>query len=515
MYVESTLSQVDQGVSGYTSENLEEGRGLNVILDYVEKGAIAPGDAIVVEAIDRLGRSDFVTMLGVVIKLLQAGVSIVTLEDNKVYNEQSVNTPDAYTLVAKIQAAHEYSKRLGMRVSAAYEAKRVKARKGEDIRISVPFWLKSGGTVEPEAGDIVKHAIEMYLAGKGTRHIAKNLRGLHPSLVNLNPSTLKRWFSNKALIGTWKNKGDPIDNVFQSLIDEPTFASLQHELKRRTRTPSPAEKYILSGMVWCEECGTRFQTRRQKPKPTISAPLGSPAYLKKPPILYLNCRNYLQKAACDNSTTWPYEVLYFIYRRVAIDALVDVAVGLALDVRAKDLQALIVKKEDLVSLQESSEQLYTATRKQKHLDDVKAHQQKIDAIELEIKRLTESLEKQATLDAEEVEDSMPQFDNQMELQRERVQDEIEKLTKKPEDELAHLLKRYIKISIKRKQASTAYDEFAYELLSRSQKHACYLISSESPDTSMRFHAIGKGGNEIATADSLEKLKQKLEKGLDN
>nr|WP_057202693.1 recombinase family protein [Acidovorax sp. Root217] len=511
-YIESTLSRTDKGVSGYTRANLEKGRGLHDLLMCIEAGQIKSGDAVVVEAIDRLGRSDFFSMLAVLQQLLVAGVSVVTLEDRKTYTHESVNNADVYMLVAKIQAAHDYSKRLGTRISAAYERKRKDARAGKDIRLHTPFWLNTDGTWRDDPAVIVRGAIAMYLGGKGTREIARKLSGMHAELSELHPRTIKRWFSSKALIGEWENKGDPIAGVFDPLIDESTYLELQVELKRRATKPAPADKYLMSGMVWCAECGGRFQIRRQKPKPTINAPLGSEEYAKKPVILYANCKTYLQKGTCKNKSTWPYEALEFIYRQVAVEALYDIAMGIAEDTRSKDLESYTASIGVLRIKHERASSLYMASGEKAHLDLVIDYRSKIEEFENKAELLRASLLSQSKQDASIAADAYQSRQRGGPIQ-EQLKATVDELTSRPAYEIAFLLKRYIEIKIKGKEALSTYDGFTYTLLRRAQKYLCYFVSCESPDTGMVYFAIERGVDNPLSALSIERLFRKLESRL--
>jgi len=517
-FVASEYSRMDEGVSGYTSANLGEGKGLHSILQLIQEKRIVAGDALVVEAIDRLGRADFLTMVDVIGQILTAGVSIITLEDEREYTKSSVNTSEVVNLAVKIQSAHEFSTRLGTRITAAYEKKRVDARQGKPVKVSRPFWLKSGGELDREAAEIVKVAIDLYLNGKGTRYIAKHISPMHDRLKDLNPTTLKRWFSSRALIGEWSNKGDPIERVFERLLDDSKFYELQAELKRRTTTPGPADKYILSGMVFCKRCGAKFQTRRQKPKPTLSAPIGSEEYISKPTILYSNCKAYLQKDSCDNSTTWPYSVLEFIYKRAASEAMGDVAEGIALDSRSEELDALVASIAIAEERSETQEKLYETTQKQKYLDEISRIRLGIKEMHVKAEQLRLSISHQSTMDAVGVVQTFDARENLNLSHNQQVQIALDELSARPADDVANILKRYIKITIDGKIAYSPYDQISYRLIKRSQKHACYFLESSRPDDTIEdqtappllmYYAVAKGGRSIQSARSFEELEEIL------
>lgn len=511
-YVNSPLSKIDEGVSAYTKANLKAGKGLSELLSHIRSGDLKSGDAIVIEALDRLSRADFFTTLRILEEILAAGISIFTLEDGAEYTSRSVNSSQVYVLIAKAQAAHEYSKRLGERISAAYESKRRRARNGERIRIATPFWLRTTGEIDPDNAKLVLEAIDLYLAGNGTRQISKLLSKKSAKLSNLNPSTIKRWFSNRALIGEWENKGDPIQGVFEPLILMSKFVELQNELRRRTTKPAPADKYELSGVVWCACCGSRFQTRRQKPKPTKQAPIGSNEYLEKPIILYCNCKNYLQNGRCNNNATWSYDVLLFIYRRMAVEAIISIAESRAFDKRNSQLDELVAKEIDLREQQDRLTDVYRRTKSQRTMDQIDECTSELESLKLSIDHLKRSIASDVSTEEEPPKLSLEEVERGQANLNQSVQMQIDDIEGMPSMEMANLIKKYdVKIVIDGKKAVTAYDGYSYNLLSRSQKFACYFVESThpDPDLSHQIHAIGKNGVEVASAYSLDELVDRL------
>ncbi|WP_075880276.1 recombinase family protein [Vreelandella massiliensis] len=297
----SHLSQEDLGKSGFRGDHLQHGLGR--ILEAIEEDKICPGDFILVEAIDRIGRLEPFDMISLIQDIVAKDVNIVTLEDQQTYSRNALNNnfSSLYILIGKIQQAHHYSKSLSNRLIAAYEAKRRKARAGEDIRIITPFWLDKEGSLIPEKAEITKKCIDFYLKGYGTRKIILMLLDDYEELKGVHPTTLKRWFQHRALIGEWENKGDHIRNVFEPLIDHATFYRLQKQIKERARVMSPEQTYDLSGLVKCSQCGSRYYYRRK--------------YHNHGYIIYSNCSTYLKrgKPFCNNNKTWPYQVLMAIH----------------------------------------------------------------------------------------------------------------------------------------------------------------------------------------------------------
>lgn len=308
----SNLSQEDLGKSGFSGAHLQHGLGR--IIKAIDEGKICPGDFILVEAIDRIGRLEPLDMFNLINSIVTNNVNIVTLEDQQEYSRDSLNNNPGplYILIGKIQQAHSYSKSLSSRIIAAYEAKRRKARAGESVRIITPFWLDKEGKLIPEKAEATKKCIDLYLRGHGTRQIVLMLMDEHQELRGVHPSTLKRWFQHRALIGEWENKGDHIQNVFEPLIDLATFYQLKKQMHERARVMSPEQTYELSGLVTCSQCGSKYYYRKK--------------YYKDYYITYANCSTYLKRGRpfCNNSKTWPYQVLMAIY-----ELTLDLHLGIA------------------------------------------------------------------------------------------------------------------------------------------------------------------------------------------
>ena len=330
----SKLSEQDIAKSASKGDHLKHGLGR--ILLAIEQGLIKEGDYIIVEAIDRLGRLSQVDMLDMINNIVKSGVSIVTLEDNQTYSLESINHNGSsiFILVGKIQQAHDYSQALSRRISAAYTRKREQAKKGKKIALNTPIWLTSNGELIPKEASMVKECINLYLKGYGLRRIIRQAGDKYPHLETIGERTLKRWFNNPALVGQWKNKGDPIDGVFEPLISLEKYYELRRELKHRSKSMSPEQTYSLSGLVFCHQCESRFYFRRK---------LYNEEY-----IIYANCSTYLKKgkAVCSNNTTWPYQVLEYFLRTTYGEHLKEASLQQVSNEATQELKSLIGQKED-------------------------------------------------------------------------------------------------------------------------------------------------------------------------
>jgi len=297
-YSVSALSFEDLGLSGWKGKHLEYGFGR--LLAAVENGVIKKGDCILVEAWDRVGRLKTSTMLkDLILPIIDAGVSIITLSDGQQYDAASLDGGMAYVLIGHVQAANRYSETLSDRINSAYKRRRTLAALPEGQKVTptrcTPIWLTKEGEMIEDIRVHVAKAFRDYAAGIGERRISRQLRECgHPALVKVNATTVKRWIENRTAIGYW---GD-IKDVYPSVIDTTTFYACQKVKEGRThnRKSSPSQ-HILTGLVKCGVCGRNFNVKRRTTAPDV-----------------LICTSRAGKGldGCSNSKSIPKSVLEYI-----------------------------------------------------------------------------------------------------------------------------------------------------------------------------------------------------------
>lgn len=247
----------DLGISGFSGEHLKSGFGK--LLAAIESGSIQPGDVILVEAMDRAGRMDMADMLDLLMPILKAGVSIVTLDDNNMYNRESINGSHIYILASKLQAAYQYSDALSRRMKASYASRKRAAAEGVTPKRHTPVWLTSEGELIPEIAPLVQQAFEDYASGLGERRIfERTFEGnTNPVLARMAPSTVKRWMNNRTAIGEWNG----IPNVYPAVIEPELFYRVQKRMEAKFSPRGAPTKHRFTGLVVCAECGKNFNTK--------------------------------------------------------------------------------------------------------------------------------------------------------------------------------------------------------------------------------------------------------------
>jgi DNA invertase Pin-like site-specific DNA recombinase len=283
----------DLGLSAYHKDNLKGELGL--FLEAVNKGKFPKGTKLLVEAIDRLSRTDASEAIHVLTGIINAGVEIVTLQDNTSYTKQSLNGGELYMLVGKIQSANQYSKTLSDRIKGSWTSKKKKAvNDGVRPIMSFPFYLDTKGDLKEGYQRLVQQMFEDYLAGLGQTKIAARLRqdesGLLPNII---AKTVKQLLANKMVLGYWQGA-----KVFPQVISDNLFNKVQYQLKKRSFKPTVTPRsFFMSGVAVCE-CGANLSFG------------GQGTHLSS------KCNARSRKIeSCDNNRSFNYKVFEFLHNR--------------------------------------------------------------------------------------------------------------------------------------------------------------------------------------------------------
>ncbi|EGR0298034.1 hypothetical protein FMH07_00345 [Vibrio parahaemolyticus] len=265
----------DLGVSGFKGINVETG-AFSKFLTAVQQGAIREGSVLIVENVDRLSRAGVNRAVTLMLQLLEYGITIHTLSDNKTYEPSSENPlMDLMQWALTAQRGYEESLIKSKRIQAVKDAVREKARKeGTYYTTKSPSWIiispdKKEATFHPTNAAIVKVVIDLYLNGYGTTRIANRMIELgHPTLSVKskcwNASLVRSLLTQPALSGDimFKRNGkrdpDILEDYYPALIDKDTHRKIKERLakggagkgRRSTTMRNP-----LAGLLRCK-CGS-------------------------------------------------------------------------------------------------------------------------------------------------------------------------------------------------------------------------------------------------------------------
>lgn len=124
---------------------------------------IEPGSYIIVESLDRLSRTDITFALQMFLGLINVGIVIVTLADQRVYDRERIdggNFTDIIISLTILSRANEESRIKSSRLCAAWANKRERAKE-QKLTSKCPSWLRmkpdrSGFELIPEKAAVVR-----------------------------------------------------------------------------------------------------------------------------------------------------------------------------------------------------------------------------------------------------------------------------------------------------------------------------------------------------------------------
>ena len=399
---EHTLS--DPGKSAYHAKHMRKGGPLDRFLELADRRLLGPDPVLLIEAVDRVSRMQSRKALeGVFLRLINADVTIVTIEDNNFYNKKKCDEDGSalIMLVLKCQAAHEYSARLARRQEYNWEevrkdlAKGVVTRKNQNAPTWVSWNEKHQRWELNEKAVTIARAMEL-LKNYGYSQTAKTLNdeGHKPPRASMwTPSNLSSMIRSSHQIygavaikpkGTWKplQRGsngelqdgsgkfyDPraqqgmvrggakepkeiVEGVFPPILPKKEVEEVVSIIAARNRTknrPGPNTKmhWIGRGLTRCA-CGGSMSTCIGGHPPNAL-------------IRYIACRARDSSEKCRRPYLPMDHVLAVVLSRLSLDSLLQLsgkgdAEGEAVRLRSQ-IDRLLLKKEQInterLNIQES------------------------------------------------------------------------------------------------------------------------------------------------------------------
>ena len=294
----------DLGVSAFRGANADKG-ALKAFLDRVESGVIEPGSFLIVESLDRLSRTDITFALQMFLGLINAGIVVVTLADQRVYDRERINDGNFTDIIISLtilSRANEESRIKSSRLCAAWANKRERAGV-EKMTARCPSWLrmkpdKSGFELIPEKAAIVRRIFEMTAAGKGQIHIAKTFT---LERVPCLTEGARRWYSStvanilrsRAVIGEFQPSKmiggkrsllEGVPDYFPAAVPMDLYAAVQRLHRVRPSYRGRGQTNPIAGLTFNTMTGNRMMrvSKGQKKKFTYlldaAAPTGGAPY---------------------------------------------------------------------------------------------------------------------------------------------------------------------------------------------------------------------------------------------
>jgi DNA invertase Pin-like site-specific DNA recombinase len=286
---------VDDGVSGTTFDR----PGFQRMIAEMDAGRIG---TIIVKDMSRLGRDYLKVGYYTEIVFPNAEVRFIAINNGV----DSANQQDS-DFTPFLNIINEwYAKDTSKKIRAVFKAK---GESGKPLCTTPPFGYKKDPDdnnhwiVDEDAAKVVKHIFQLCIEGYGPTQIAHKLKdeeiftpsyyfksiGLYPTALiteepckwsartvanildkqeylghTINFKTRRKSYKIKKKIDNDPSEWKVFKNKHEAIIDEDTFQTVQRIRNgRRKRTPL-GEMPILSGMVYCADCGAKLYQVRSK-----------------------------------------------------------------------------------------------------------------------------------------------------------------------------------------------------------------------------------------------------------
>lgn len=264
LVLDQSMDLTDLGMSAYKGTHEKRG-ALGVFLRKVEDGLIEEGSYLLVESLDRLSRAQPAQALPSLIDLVNSGITVVTLTDNKTYSQETIaGTDGTFVLMQSLVTmarAFEESETKGKRVRAAWQNKFNRITDGIQLTKRTPFWLTEQRELRTSESEVVREIFQLYSKGMGSYSIARllNERGMPPPTKRGNYwsfSTINKLLSSKTVLGTLTTAdGKEHEGYYPPVISTELWNECQRLRPSGKRTASKVSAAPLSGLFKCSLCG--------------------------------------------------------------------------------------------------------------------------------------------------------------------------------------------------------------------------------------------------------------------
>lgn len=300
----------DLGVSAWKGRNARSG-ALGRFLVMVETGEIPKGSYLLIESLDRLSREAVPDALTLFMAIINAGIVIATLgDDRQIYSRDSLNGDWTKLIIglAVMSRGHEESRTKSERIGAAHRRRRDEAREGKaQITGRTPAWIDatrvSGNRYDFSLNAhaaTVRTIYDMASRGLGATAIARMLNADNvPTFRDADgwhPAIIRNLLSRRDVVGTFQPHrliegkrvidGDAIEDYFPAVIDKDVYLRVQ-AMRGHSGRPGrrgTAFANLFTGLCRCSHCGGPMGMKMNR--------------LRVGMTHYLVCRNYARGRHC-------------------------------------------------------------------------------------------------------------------------------------------------------------------------------------------------------------------------
>lgn len=312
----------DLGISGFKKQNLEKG-ALAAFITAVKNGTIKPGSYLLIEQFDRLSRAQVADAFVLLMSLIKAGVTVITLVDKKIWNETTMEeVSNVLVSIILMSRAYEESDMKAKRLREKWGQKKQAAAQGEKqatrriVTSECPKWLvpnedKTGFIVDEQKAESVRKVFAARIdLGLGIVAIVSRANAEGWTVPGKAPirregetdeeykerknagatwhtSLVGRLLNNRAVLGEYQPykyeqvklkgggekkvrspDGEVIHNYYPAILTPETYAKVEGKRLRSGRFPGRRDaslKNWLQGLLRCT-CGHSFVRKNKDSK---------------------------------------------------------------------------------------------------------------------------------------------------------------------------------------------------------------------------------------------------------
>lgn len=263
--LDSALHLTDEGLSAYKGVAQSKG-SLGVFIRLVEDGKIEKGAYLLVESLDRLSRQTPRQALNQLNTLIDEGIVVVTLNDEKAYTKEVLDSDGGMSLIFAIMLmsrAHEESAMKAQRVQSAWRQKMLRVADGVQLTKRVPFWINKEDKNKklPDRVAVVKRIFQLSADGLGAQRICSELNseGVEPPTglaSKWGTSSVKKVLNSEAVIGIL-NTADGVrhEGYYPRVISDKLWMKTRFQGIASKATRDSHAIHPLSGLCVCSACG--------------------------------------------------------------------------------------------------------------------------------------------------------------------------------------------------------------------------------------------------------------------
>lgn len=265
----------DLGISG--GKSADDRKGLNSLLTDLEQGSVPA--YLLTEDVDRLSRMLPLDSLNLISRILDYGLTIVSLRDNQVLHRDNWQQSQSFLILSlKTTLANEERQKRIFRGRAAWKQKRIDSPNILYTK-KIPSWLRIEGSKivpVPEHVKTIKRMFQLANDGHGIIGIIRqfNERGVKSFRGNdWNKAIIHNTLTGEQVLGRFQPKtsfngkrvedGDMIPDYFPRVIEDDLFYAVQAKLKQRNKykgagwrhTRKPGQNNLFAGLIKCSKCG--------------------------------------------------------------------------------------------------------------------------------------------------------------------------------------------------------------------------------------------------------------------